>query len=370
MKKIGILTQPLHNNYGGLLQAFALQKYLRKLGHDAITIDFQFPKPSLKMVLRGLLSNLYRKIIKKEDVKYYLPISEQELVKIGVHTNQFRQNYITTTHRLTSQEQFHELEKYNFDAFVVGSDQVWRPIYSPDITAFFFKFIKNNDSVKKFSYAASFGTDNCSEYTAEQIVEISKLAKKFDAISVREDSGVKLCKENFGIDAKHVIDPTLLLDKTDYEQLVTQALLPDSDGTLMSYVLDKNPSKQAVIQSIAEELGLKPFTVMQEENGVYPEVERWIKGFIDAQYVVTDSFHGVVFSIIFNKPFIAIGNVSRGLARFESLLKMFDLEERIISDVDQLSSELVNQKIDYTKVNTLKVILQREAKSFIVDALN
>ena len=367
--KIAILTQPLHNNYGGLLQAFALQAYLKKLGYDAITIDFQFRKPSIKMVLRGLLSNLYRKIIKKEDVKYYLPISDQELAKIGVHTNQFRHNYITTTHRLTSQEQFHELEKYNFDAYVVGSDQVWRPIYSPDITAFFFKFLKNNN-VKRFSYAASFGTDNCNEYTAEQIDEISKLAKKFDAISVREDSGVKLCKENFDVDAKHVIDPTLLLDKSDYERLVTQANLPGSDGTLMSYVLDKNPSKQAIIQKVADELSLKPFTVMQEDNGVYPEVEKWIKGFMDAQYVVTDSFHGVVFSIIFNKPFVAIGNVSRGLARFESLLKMFDLDERIVFDVNQLSIDLINKKIDYEKINLSKVSFQKEAKSFIVDALN
>lgn len=370
MKKIGILTQPLHNNYGGLLQAFALQSYLKKTGNEAVTIDFQYGKIPFYTKVRGVISNIYRKFILQENVRYILPPSKKEAKRIAFNTDRFKNENIDVTERLTSIEQFSLLNKYGFDAYIVGSDQVWRPIYSPRISTYFLDFLGEDSQTRRITYAASFGTDNCAEYTEVQLKNFSNLAAKFYAISVREDSAVKLCKEYFGVDAIHVLDPTMLLDRKDYEKLVTKANTPASQGSLMSYVLDKNPQKQKLISRVADELGLEAFTVMPAEDNVYPPVEQWLRGFMDAKYVVTDSFHGVAFSIIFNKPFIAVGNVSRGLARFESLLNMFDLKERLVTGTSDLTRELIMRPINFDKVNKARATQQIIAAKFLNEALN
>jgi hypothetical protein len=368
MKKIGILTQPLHNNYGGLLQAYALQSYLKKTGNEVLTVDFQCSTPGFYLKVRGILSNVYRKLILKENIRHILPVADIESERIAVNTNRFKRENIDVTETITTLNNPSILSEYNFDAFVVGSDQVWRPIYSPGLPAFFLAFLDDN-TTRRISYAASFGTDNCSEFTTTEIEEFSPLAKKFHALSVREDSAVNLCKDSFGVEAMHVIDPTMLLNKEDYELLVTKAGVKKSQGNLMSYVLDKNPEKQKVVDNVAKELSLKPFTVMPEIDGVYPPVEQWLRGFMDAEYVVTDSFHGVVFSIIFNKPFIAVGNASRGLARFESLLNMFSLTDRLVTGIADLTSENINQSIDYKKINKLRAEEQKIAGDFLKSAL-
>ncbi|WP_412498678.1 polysaccharide pyruvyl transferase family protein [Shewanella indica] len=369
MKKIGILTQPLHNNYGGLLQAFALQSYLKACGHEVITIDFQFPKPSFSLKVRGVLSNLYRKYVLKEDVKYIFPLSEQEANKVSANTRRFRSNYIDVTEMIDKVSEFHKMDKYEFDAYIVGSDQVWRPIYSPGLEAFYLSFLGDDTTTRRISYAASFGTDNCSEYTDSQIEEFAKLTHKFHALSVREDSGVKLCKDHFGVVAKHVIDPTMLLNKEDYELVINNSKVPKSPGSLMTYVLDRSEEKLQVIEMVADELSLKPFSVLPGSDNIYPPVEQWLRGFVDAEYVVTDSFHGVVFSIIFNKPFIAVGNANRGLARFESLLNMFSLKDRLVTGVDDLTKELINRPIDFEVINQIRIGQQNIAGDFINKAL-
>ncbi len=136
-------------------------------------------------------------------------------------------------------------------------------------------------------------------------------------------------------------------------------------GNLFVYILDKNENKSAIVDSVADQFKLDPFSVMPKssfsEPGrkdindcVFPRVEEWIRGFIDAEFVITDSFHGTVFSIIFNKPFISIDNKSRGLTRFESLLKLFQLEDRLIFSYKDLNLNGLKE-IDWEKVNdTLK----------------
>ena len=237
------------------------------------------------------------------------------------------------------------------------------------MSAFFLSFLNNEDKAKRIAYAASFGVDNCDEFSAEQLAEYAPLLQRFDAIGVREDSAVDLCKQHFSANAEHVIDPTLLLDKEIYCDLVAHDNNPSSNGNMMVYVLDKAPEKQQIIQQVARERGLKPFTVMPELNGIYPPVTQWLRGFMDAEYVVTDSFHGVAFSIIFNKPFIAIGNHDRGLARFTSILKMFCLEQRLIFSLAELSVELINSPIDFATVNQLKTEKQQIAAAFLKQAL-
>ncbi|WP_039041255.1 polysaccharide pyruvyl transferase family protein [Aeromonas caviae] len=367
--KIAILTQPLHNNYGGLLQAFALQHYLKAQGHDVLTVDFSSDPTPRFFGIKTVVGNILRKYVLRRQIKSILPITAEQKRVIGQHTNCFTAEHIRTTQMIHSVEEFAYIKQYQFDAYVVGSDQVWRPAYSPGMSAFFLSFLGENDTAKRIAYAASFGVDHCDEFSSEQLVEYGKLLKRFDAIGVREDTAVELCHQNFGVDAQHVIDPTLLLDKEVYCKLVEQDRIPKNNGNMMVYVLDKAPEKQDIIQLVANERGLTPFTVMPEKNGVYPPVTQWLRGFMDAEYVVTDSFHGVAFSIIFNKPFIAIGNRDRGLARFTSILKLFELESRLVFSMAELNSELINCQIDYESVNRRKIRLQQFSQEFLSQAL-
>ncbi|MGW7675726.1 polysaccharide pyruvyl transferase family protein [Shewanella sp. S23-S33] len=367
--KIAILTQPLHNNYGGLLQAFALQHYLKNQGHDVLTVDFVWNHKQRYFGIKSIIGNAIRKYVLCRPLKSIFSITDEQKRVIGQHTNRFTAEHVRTTQGIYSVAEFTYISQYGFDAYIVGSDQVWRPAYSPGMSAFFLSFLSNEDKAKRVAYAASFGVDNCNEFSAEQLAEYAPLLQRFDAIGVREDSAVDLCKLHFGAIAEHVIDPTLLLNKEIYCDLVVQDNIPTNNGNMMVYVLDSAREKQQIIQLVASECGLKPFTVMPEQNGIYPPVTQWLRGFMDAEYVVTDSFHGVVFSIIFNKPFIAIGNYDRGLARFTSVLKMFGLEQRLIFSPEELSAELINQPIDFAKVNQLKAEKQQYARTFLNQAL-
>ncbi|MBO2607078.1 polysaccharide pyruvyl transferase family protein [Shewanella algae] len=367
--KVAILTQPLHNNYGGLLQAFALQYYLKNQGHDVLTVDFVWNHKQRYFGIKTIIGNAIRKYLLRRPLNSIYPVTDEQKRVIGQHTNRFTAEHIRTTQKIHSVAEFSYIKQYGFSAYIVGSDQVWRPAYSPGMEAFFLSFLSNEENTKRIAYAASFGIDNCDEFNAEQLAEYAPLLQRFDAVGVREDSAVDLCKLHFGARAEHVIDPTLLLDKEIYCDLVAQDNIPASKGNMMVYVLDKALEKQLIIQKVASERGLTPFTVMPEQNGIYPPVTQWLRGFMDAEYVVTDSFHGVAFSIIFNKPFIAIGNHDRGLARFTSILKMFGLEQRLIFSSTELSSELINQPIDFATVNQLKTEKQQIATAFLKQAL-
>jgi exopolysaccharide biosynthesis predicted pyruvyltransferase EpsI len=179
-------------------------------------------------------------------------------------------------------------------------------------------------------------------------------------------------KNHFGVDAAHMLDPTMLLARNEYISLVEKEKIEKSSGNLFTYILDSTDDKNSIIEKISNKYNLKAFSVMQpkrfsdiDRNGidecVFPPVEEWIRGFMDAEFVVTDSFHGTVFSIIFNKPFISIANESRGTTRFTSLLKLFQLEDKLVHSLSDFN--LTGYKeIDWKNVNN---ILEREKTSSI-----
>ena len=335
MSKIGIITLPLRLNYGGILQAYALQSVLERMGNDVEVIQVGNRGYSVPTGVRGSLLYVKRALLKLLRVSDTPVFAEKQLNTqwpvVSEHTRRFINQYI----HVREISSYDEIDPKDYDVFVVGSDQVWRPAYS-NLYQCFLEFAKNWD-VKRIAYAASFGTDE-KEYTSEQIAVCKPLIKKFDAVSVREDSGVTLCEEYFGVCAQHVLDPTLLLDKEDYISLVEASGIDKSEGDLFVYILDPSPEKTAIVEDIAATKHLTAFTVKAKndykyaplEDRIQPPVEQWLRGFMDAKFVVTDSFHGCVFSILFNKPFIVIGNAERGLSRFVSLLKSFGMENRLI----------------------------------------
>ena len=209
---------------------------------------------------------------------------------------------------------------------------------------------------------------------------LSSLIKKFDAVSVREKSGVDLCNRYLGVDALHVLDPTMLLEKEDYIDLIIAENEEVFEGNLFCYILDNTKKKDDVIDLIVQSTNLVSFTCMPKLNlslenveqdidaCVFPSVTRWLKSFMDANMIITDSFHGCVFSIIFNKPFWVIGNKSRGMARFDSLLSVFGLENRML-DINNIVDIDWSLPIEWDRVNKIKKEWQIKSNKFLLEAL-
>lgn len=374
--KIGILTQPLKNNYGGLLQAYALQNVLIKLGHEVVTINRDYPDEKFISSPKSILKHIISLCSEKKANQYFKPSKAQNEI-ISKYTVKFIERYIKKQNNIikTNRQLKLYIDSQDFDAFIVGSDQVWRPIYSPCIYNYFLDFVKDKHFVK-IAYAASFGVDNW-EYTKEETKKCAELAQKFNAISVREDSAIQLCKKYLNTKAIQVLDPTLLLDKNQYIKIAQENNTPKSQGNLLCYILDSNEQKLKLISHIEKKLRLKAFSVMPQNRinrhnilnnirgCIYPGVNEWIQGFIDAEFVIADSFHGCVFAIIFNKPFIAIANKDRGMTRFDSLLKLFNLSERLVTDINDITEELIDQQINWTKVNQIKDLWKEQSISFL-----
>ena len=336
-KVVGIVTQPLLWNYGGLLQNFALHQTLKKLGYEPITLNHQLPKYSLiryffyalKTFLL-LLTPRRRPFVKRKDFYSRLVFFEVFFKKWIVATKQFCMYSIDL------------LKENNIGCILVGSDQVWRPQKFPPVHDMYLDFCKNESNLKRIAYAASFGVDNW-EYTPMQSEVCARLVKKFDAVSVREETGIKLCKEHLGVDATWVLDPTLLLNKEDYSEVCAD-IPKKSKNYLAAYILDMNDDIHNLCESIAAEQNLVPLYFSSGKNATLT-VPEWLAMFRDASYVVTDSFHGTVFSIIFGKEFKCLYNKSRGSARFDSLLKLYE-------------SDMLNEMREFS-LNWLKNALEK-----------
>lgn len=374
--KTAILTlTPIHTNYGNILQAYALQTVLQRLGHEPYVLEkvpgftlplYRYPLAYAKrLVLKHLLG-------KKQTVLFLEQKLRREYKVIGQFTHPFVQKYIHTYHGSWTAE---AMTAAGVQAFVVGSDQVWRPIYFDrhHIEQAYLSFTKGLP-VKRLSYAASFGTDDW-EYTPRQTEQCKALLQQFDGVSVRERGAVALCREHFGREALHVLDPTMLLTAADYRQLIAQSPEPlqPVEG-LMTYILDSDFEKEAVAQRIAEHNGWSIFrgnsrcedlTAPLAER-IQPPVEQWLQGFAQAQMILTDSFHACVFSILFHKPFVVIGNAARGLSRFHSLLSLFSLESRLVTSAAEAERvaalpicwETVDSRLEEERIKSMAFLKQ------------
>lgn len=369
--KILVLTQYLHTNYGGLLQAYALQKVLKELGHDVKTEDRRPVKKNNFEKVKFSVKNRLKILLGKGE---FTP-SEKDYRVISQYMSEFVRKHIETTLPIYGPDA-DMLKSYDYDAYIVGSDQVWRPKFANGLYNYFLDFAKN--SSKKISYAASFGVDEW-EFTEDETKRCRDLIRRFDKISVREESGVGLCHDNLNIEASRVLDPTLLLSKEDYKSFLDQDQVI-KDPYLLCYVLDKTEDKHIVEKRIAEKFSLFTDTAMPKHHSkyirkynvkdyVFPSVETWLSKFYNANFILTDSFHGTVFSILFNKPFTAIVNKNRGGSRFFSLLKIFGLEKRLIYNSRDLTEDMLNEKIDYIKVNSILESEKAESMSFLKNSL-
>ncbi|MCG3760574.1 polysaccharide pyruvyl transferase family protein [Vibrio cincinnatiensis] len=372
--KVGILTLPLWNNYGGILQCYALARTIRRFDSETIIIDYQNKEESNFKKMSIALGNKTKMLFFKGKT---IQVSHRMKVHISKNTRKFVETELGEISNPIYDTA--SLIKINdvVDGVIVGSDQVWRPEYTPVYENYFLDFML--DSKLKASYAASFGKDNI-DFSTEELILISKSLNKFDYVSVRESSGLDFIHNNIGVhEAVQVADPTFLLTKSEYIDLCDKYDKGNEPkkNKIFTYILDWNVLAKQVVTSVSESLGLDTFEVkpkkidtsfsFDDQSYVYPCITDWLKAFRDADFIIADSFHGCVFSIIFNKPFIAIGNKTRGLARFNSLLQKFDLQHKLVlstSDLEKVMNEGL-ENFDWESINQISYSLKLDSLKFL-----
>jgi hypothetical protein len=359
--KIGLLTVPFNNNYGGFLQAFALKRILMDMGHQVVFIN---RRTNRTITLRNRIGNLLRALHVLGD--------KQKI--ISRNTDKFQKKYLFPyTSKYYSSNDLKKSLQYKFDCVIVGSDQVWRYRYFRGwIDDFFCNFLEGTQ-IPHFCYAASMGADEM-DYPPDKIDICSKLLKNFKAISVREETSVKLLKDYFGVEnVQVVLDPTLLLDKQVYVDLFKKNYAKPDKPYIFTYILDDDKDILQSIEDFSHQRNMHVVNIKAQTGDistldVIEPVEKWLSAIYYADYVITDSFHGTVFSLIFNKQFIVYGNVQRGLSRFQDLLNRLELTDRLVTTSDFVR-EKMNQQINWDSVNNKINIYKENSMSFLRNAL-
>lgn len=337
--RIALLTIWREKNYGAELQAYATVKLLQQMGHEVKMIDIRlsdFPRLNWKGRLAGLVSTLG-------------PAHHKFC--------EFWKKNIPTTNRYRSIKAIQK-NPPQADVYIVGSDQVW----NPDVTLKFAELYFLNfggDEIKRISFASSFGTEKWN--FPELSNNVKKLLDKFSNLFCREDSGVRILQEEFGLEAKQVLDPTLLLE--NYKELIGDVCERE---ILTYYPLSADPELESYACLIARELGLEAVNAnyctrfLGKIEWNRPSVAEWIRSIASAKFVITRSFHGMVFSILHKRQFAVVASRNGRGTRLVSLLKQLGLEDRFYDNLDEMNEAkpwLV--EIDYTSV-TSRLIKIRE----------
>ncbi len=353
--KVGILTfqWASNQNFGASLQSYACRKLLNEIlkTENIKIIDFNPTNLSFKgKILSFFTAKNFRK---------------------------YNEKFLNLTEKIKNVEEFKKLNN-EFDTFVVGSDQVWRPIwFGKKSLHYFFDFV--NDDKKKIAYATSFGV-NYWEGTPELTEKIKPLIKRVDHISVREESGIDICKNTFGIDnAVCVLDPTLMISREDYQPILDD--WQDKSHLKKKYIahmlLDDTTELKKESQNIADYLKAdinyikgKSFKIFGKDITFYNKVSQWLTYLKDAELVITDSFHCTVFSLIFHKKFVVVANPERGIARLETLLGKVGLQDRFFTDIkDVMKSGILDKEIDYNEVDKKLEVHRKYSMDFLKKAL-
>lgn len=359
--KIGIITMPLCANYGGTLQNWALQQVLIRMGHEPITLRFP-------VMYQGMSSlHYWTKVFTMQALrfvahkfiggKYEMPLTIGSWKKSVSGMERFVDEHINVTEYLPNLN-MDDVRRYGIEALVVGSDQIWRPVMYDAVKYYFLGFTGDSD-ILRIAYAPSVALDKW-PYKEEVTIQLRELIKKFSAVSVREKSSVQLVKDNLGVDAQWVLDPTMLLKKEDYVE-VCKNVSESKEPFVFAYILDMTDEKQNMAELIAKKLGCNVRFLTADKVKSNDTIEKWLANFRDAKYVITDSYHGTVFSLIFQKQFYTFYNTYRGNARMDSLKEISGLVNRFITK----PVEVLGEKISYNDVEEKLERLREESEIFL-----
>lgn len=334
--KIALLTYFHALSYGATLQTYATIKALESLGHEVWLVNLVIPE-HLTMLRRVLL-----------------------LPKAYKHWK-FRKEYFKhITRHYTSSEKLRQ-NPPEADLYMIGSDQTWNADISMDMApSFFLDFVKDNS--KKVTYAASFGKDTIDDtqwISKERTVE---LLRQFNKIAIRESSGKEMLAQ-YGIDSIQVLDPVLLFPH--YDELVGDAAQREE---IVLFKINKTEDFYEKAREVGKlsSLTVRSLGSLRQEKGVkcrYPEgIEDWMRGIASAKYILTDSFHGLVISLLYHRQFVILPGMAGRVTRLRSLLQLVGLEDRIMSTNDKAEDiyAMLKKPIDYEHVDE---VLNRERKT-------
>ena len=313
-------------NYGANLTAYAIQQLIE----NSILID-------------------------NSDFQQYLCDSNQDF-----HYN-FAKKYLMTSNNYLKLSLDNE-----FNTYIVGSDQVFRFEYIIKKTWQYLLDFVNSDK-KKIAFSASFGVDKekfLRENSSETIEHMKYSLKSFDFVSVREKSGVEICKELFDVDAEWIIDPVFIMDTSNYDELIKNST-KDFSNKIVSYVLDTNKEYKNAHKYFSKKYNLEVIELANSNESI----ENWLAAIKNCEFLITDSFHGMCFAIIFNKPFICLANKQRGASRFESILEMLNIENQCIDNINEIYEKDCIFKVDYEKVNQRILEERQKGLEFLKKAL-
>jgi hypothetical protein len=363
--KVGIITMPLCANYGGTLQNWALQQVLKRLGHEPITLRFP-------VVYQGMSSSHYwLKVFPKQALlslshfikggRYEKPLTMSQWKKSVSGMERFVDEHINVTEYLPNLN-MDDVRRYDVHALIVGSDQIWRPV-KYDAEKYYFLGFAKESNILRIAYAPSIALEGW-PYKPEVTAQLRELIKKFAAVSVREKTSVQLIKNNLGVDAQWVLDPTMLLKKEDYLEVCKN--VPQKEYPFVfAYILDMTEEKRKMAEQTAEQLGCGVTYLSSNKVKANDTIERWLANFRDAKYIITDSYHGTVFSLLIQKQFYCFFNNYRGNARMESLREISGLDGRFIS----MAKEQLGDKIDYNKVEERIDTMRKASLDFLTRSL-
>lgn len=386
--KIGVLTHlRSEDNYGQILQAFAFQKYLISKGHFAYLIQYysdnnksnkhlSFIKRCIRRII-GDFSKSRREAYEK--IQFYQKLSKENSIKNKARKFlEFKSENLNLSKVYTS---FHELqiEAPEADAYIVGSDQVWNPsLLNPNTAAWYLKFGKT--TTKRISYAASIGRT----ISKDEETMFANYLHNLDAISLREKNAWEYCL-NLGFDkSKLVVDPTVLSPFSIYESFIDKNAKPQKPYIFLYYLNVQNKEELAWEQLDSfiskQKLSLKSVS----SSGYYPAqslipgnedelltIPEWLTAIYHSQYVVTTSFHGMVFAILMHKPFVIIpltNQYKSGNGRIESLLLNIGLEDRLLSEKNNMD-DIFAQEIDWDEIDNKLLEIRLASEEFLADAL-
>lgn len=363
------------NNYGQLLQCYALQKVLYKLGHRPYLIRYGFHQQFFHwlkkrnfLTIGGLHTTCHQF---KEVIRHRKMASERGF-------DEFRKKHLTQSLRTYNSLAELQYRTPQAGCYITGSDQVWAQLLSKDDNrSFFLDF--GSERIKRMSYAASFALD---DYPAELKGRLAEQLGRFDAISVRERTGVDICK-SVGFDATLTLDPTLLLTADQYQKLIEKPSL-----THYCFVYHVNvASKEELwwdefsdynrrhgllsVATFANPIKDMNMEFLEGAGYVYPSIENWLGYISEAEYVLTSSFHGVVFSLLFHKPFVVClrkASMFAGNDRVTTLLELLNLSDRIMKSEKKVE-EIVMKPIDWTDVDFVLEQRRKESLDFLKNNL-
>ncbi|MCR1025187.1 polysaccharide pyruvyl transferase family protein [Cellulophaga baltica] len=346
MKKIGIITILNVNNYGAELQAFALHHKLKLMGYDNEIINYLYYKnpeyniePDSKPLIKTSVKNKLKDFVLKWLDKYSA-LKYPELAKVRKQRfEDFHKNHTALSRTYQSYSDLYNA-KLEYDTYIVGSDQVWNPNNGTNLAPFFLTFAPKN--ANKISFASSFGVGQIDEVYYPQYKEwINNLTH----ISNRESAGVEIIKRVTGKDATHVVDPTLLLSKAEWEGLMVP--YESKEPYILFFIFKKNDYAENLAYEIQKKTGFKIIRVCKNEMPLESDDKilnirdfgplEFLGLYSGAEIVLTTSFHGSVFSLIFEKPFYTITPSSKNNnSRQESLMSKVDLMHRLLREGDKV----------------------------------